>query len=79
MRNIHVPILKSGLLKNQLMLLAFFIGVLLQAAVTEIPYLTMCFGTAKLSFGEWGALLLIAAIPLFIHDGLLAFSKQKSC
>lgn len=76
MRNIHVPILKSGLWKNQLMLLAFLIGTLLQVAVTEIPYLTMCFGTARLSFGEWGALLLIAAIPLFIHDGLLAFSRR---
>lgn len=75
MRNIHVPILKSGLFKNQLMLLAFFIGLVLQVAVTEIPYLMMCFGTAQLSLGEWGALLLIAAIPLFIHDGLLAFSK----
>ena len=77
MRNIHVPILKSGLLKNQLMLLAFFIGIALQVAVTEIPYLTMCFGTARLSLEEWGALLLIAAIPLFIHDGLLAFSKRE--
>ena len=77
MRNIHVPILKSGLFRNQLMLLAFFIGLSLQIAVTEIPYLTMCFGTAQLSFLEWGALLLIAAIPLFLHDGLLAFSKQE--
>lgn len=76
MRNVHVPILKSGLFKNQLMLLAFFIGIALQVAVTEIPYLTMCFGTARLSLGEWGALLLIAAIPLLIHDGLLAFSKH---
>lgn len=78
MRNIHVPILKSRLLKNRLMLFAFFIGMVLQVAVTEIPYLTMCFGTAKLSLEEWGALLLIAAIPLFIHDGLLAFSKRDS-
>lgn len=74
MRNVHTPILKSGLFKNKLMLLAFFLGIALQAAVTEIPYLTMCFGTARLSLGEWGALLLIAAIPLFVHDGLLAFS-----
>ncbi|MCX4268461.1 MAG: cation-translocating P-type ATPase [Lachnospiraceae bacterium] len=78
MRNIHMPILKSGLLKNQLMLFAFFIGIGLQVAVTEIPYLTMCFGTARLSLGEWGALLLIAAIPLFVHDGLLAFSKRET-
>lgn len=78
MRNIHTPVLKSGLLKNKLMLLAFFLGIALQAAVTEIPYLTMCFGTAQLSLEEWGSLLLIAAIPLFIHDGLLAFSKHES-
>lgn len=78
MRNLHVPILKSGLFRNQLMLLAFFLGIALQVAVTEIPYLTICFGTAQLSLGEWGALLLIAAIPLFIHDGLLAFSRQES-
>ncbi len=78
MRNIHVPVLKSGLFRNQLMLLAFFIGLSLQIAVTEIPYLTMCFGTAQLSLLEWGALLLIAAIPLFLHDGLLAFSKRET-
>lgn len=73
MRNIHKPVLKSGLFQNKVMLVAFFLGIFLQVIVTEIPYLTMCFGTAKLSLGEWASLLLIAAIPIFIHDGLLVF------
>jgi len=78
MRNLHTPVLKSGLFRNKMMLFAFFFGIALQVAVTEIPYLTMGFGTARLSLEEWGALLLIAAIPLFIHDTLLALPIHKS-
>ena len=50
------------------MLLAFGLGMLLQAAVTEIPALTQAFGTCVLSLSEWGFLLPLAAAPVIVHE-----------
>ncbi|MFQ7585507.1 MAG: hypothetical protein ACLRMW_15355 [[Clostridium] symbiosum] len=40
----------------------------MQFAVTEIPFLVDAFRTAVLSPGEWGFLLLLAAVPLLAHE-----------
>lgn len=68
MRNLEQPVLFSGLFSNPLMWGAFFIGILLQAAVTEIPFLTQVFCTAELSMGEWAGLILVSAAPLILHE-----------
>ena len=62
---------------------AFFIGILLQAAVTEIPFLTQVFCTAELSMGEWAGLILVSAAPLILHEiltlpgFLMSFLKRQ--
>lgn len=68
MRNVDVSVFKSGLFTNPLMLVAFAAGLLLQFAVTEIPFLVTAFRTSVLSPKEWIFLLLLAAVPLLAHE-----------
>lgn len=77
MRNVRTSVFSSGLFTNPLMIGAFIIGVGLQAAVTEIPYLVSMFGTAALALPEWGFLLCLAAIPLLAHEVLVLFAKNS--
>lgn len=77
MRNVHQSIFKMNHLQNKLMIGAFVLGFLLQAAVTEIPYLIQLFGTARLSLQEWGSLVFIACIPLMAHELLIQLSFLK--
>ena len=61
---------------------AFGLGFLLQAAVTEVPYLTVMFGTAALSLKEWGVLAVLAAFPVLAHEifvllGLAEMEEKK--
>lgn len=68
MRNLEKPIFRMGLFSNPMMCGAFLFGLILQAAVTELPFLTQVFHTSRLSFMEWAALLLCSAAPLFFHE-----------
>lgn len=68
MRNTRRSIFKMNLLENKMMVIAFGTGLLLQIAVTEIPFLTAMFGTERLSLLQWGQLLLLAAVPLLVHE-----------
>lgn len=76
MRNVSVSVFMSRLYSNPLMIGAFFAGIALQLAVTEIPCLINAFGTARLSFGEWGFLLCLSAVPLLAHEVLALFSGK---
>lgn len=71
MRNTSLSLFRMKHLSNPLMIAAFFIGILLQISVTEIPYLINLFGTARLSLGEWLSLTLLSAIPLLAHELLI--------
>lgn len=77
MRNTSVSIFRMNHLSNPLMIFSFFLGIFLQLIVTEVPYLIQIFGTAKLSLEEWGALLLLACIPLLAHELLIQLSFLK--
>lgn len=68
MRNTKKSIFKVNLLNNKTMILAFFVGLLLQVAVTEIPFLSKIFSTAELSLSQWGQLLLLSMIPVVVHE-----------
>ena len=74
MRNLEQSVFCSGLFSNPLMWGAFFIGILLQAAVTEIPFLTQVFCTAELTMEEWAGLIFVSAAPLLLHE-LLTLPK----
>ena len=77
MRNMRKSVFAMDHLSNKLMIAAFFAGVALQAAVTEIPFLVHAFQTVRLSAGEWGRLLLLAAAPLFAHEVICLLGVRR--
>ncbi|MCJ7833856.1 cation-translocating P-type ATPase [Cuneatibacter sp. NSJ-177] len=77
MRNQRKSIFEMNHLQNPMMFLALFLGLGLQAAVTEIPVLIRIFGTAPLALHEWGFLLALSAVPLFAHQLLLLRKSGK--
>lgn len=68
MKDVHTSVFSRKRDFNPVMLAAFGVGFFLQAAVTEVPYLTVLFGTAALSMREWGALIILAAFPVIAHE-----------
>ena len=54
--------------KNLMMLIAFASGLLLQLAVVEIPVIGRLFSTANLSLKEWLITLILALVPLVVHE-----------
>lgn len=68
MKDVHSSVFSRKREFNPVMLASFGLGFLLQAAVTEVPYLTVMFGTAALSLKEWGALVILAAFPVLAHE-----------
>lgn len=85
MRDVNRSIFRMNHKNNPYMLLALGMGILLQAAVTEVPALIALFGTVPLSLGEWGRLIALSATPLIVHELLVAAGaaertvKQVSC
>lgn len=74
MRNTDVSIFKINPLTNKTMIIAFFTGLLLQIAVTEIPVLTNLFSTERLSLSQWGQLLIFSIVPVIAHE-IIVFIK----
>lgn len=68
MRNYDKSLFKMNHLENKAMIGAFLIGLLLQIAVTEIPFMTQVFETVKLSLVEWIDLILLSMVPLLSHE-----------
>ncbi|EOS34494.1 HAD ATPase, P-type, family IC [Lachnospiraceae bacterium M18-1] len=68
MRDVRTSVFSGKRTFNPVMAAAFVLGVLLQMAVTEIPYLVGMFGTAALGFQEWAVLLILAAFPVLAHE-----------
>jgi len=68
MRNIDKSVFRMNHLENKTMILAFALGLALQIAVTEVPFLVKVFATAQLSFAEWAALVAVSSVPLWAHE-----------
>ncbi len=85
MRDVNRSIFRMNHRNNPYMLLALGAGILLQAAVTEVPVLIALFGTVHLSLAEWGRLIALSATPLVVHELLAAAgsaektAKRVSC
>lgn len=75
MRDVGRSVFKMNHRENTLMLAAFTIGILLQMAVTEIPYLVSVFQTVELTGPEWLELLGLAAMPMAAHEVLVLVSR----
>ncbi|MBE5864951.1 MAG: cation-translocating P-type ATPase [Lachnospiraceae bacterium] len=61
--------------ENKLMIAAMVLGLLLQMAVTRVPFLVNAFGTAWLSVGEWLMLIVLAMFPLLAHECIVLAGK----
>ncbi len=68
MRDVRTSVFSGKRTFNPVMAAAFVLGILLQMAVTEIPYLVNMFGTAPLVWQEWALLLILAAFPVLAHE-----------
>lgn len=68
MRDVRASVFSGRSGGNPLMAGAFVVGLGLQMAVTEIPYLVGVFGTAPLSVNEWLMLLILASFPVLTHE-----------
>ncbi len=60
-----------------MLIFAFFFGLFLQVAVTEIVFFEVMFETVGLSFAEWGRLLVLATVPLWFHELRVLFFQLK--
>lgn len=80
MRDVETSVFRMNHLENRLMIVAFFVGLGLQMAVTEIPALVPLFGTSRLTIMEWVKLLVLSAAPLLAHEilVLLAYLRQPA-
>jgi len=74
MRNLNRSIFKFNHLENRMMVVAFWVGIMLQVSVTEIPWLISIFETMELSFKEWASLVALSTAPLWFHE-LFVFVK----
>ncbi|MCI8431506.1 MAG: cation-transporting P-type ATPase, partial [Lachnospiraceae bacterium] len=72
MRDVNRSVFKMNHRNNPYMIGAFVIGILLQAAVTQITPLIRLFGTVRLGMTEWGQLIALSATPLIVHELLVA-------
>ena len=85
MRDVNRSVFRMDHRSNPQMLLALAVGVALQAAVTEIPFLVTLFGTVRLSMEEWVRLIALSVTPLLVHEmlvlaGMAGISvKHPSC
>ena len=76
MRDQSRSIFAMNHLENPVMIASFFLGFLLQLAVTEFSPLTRLFGTVSLAPAEWGYQASLSATPLFIHQIFCTFTKR---
>ncbi len=78
MRDVHTSLFRMKHFRNKLMILALIIGLVLQFAVTEIPFLIAAFGTVDLLFEEWLFLFVLSAFPLLAHELLILTFPGKA-
>ncbi|MCM1136857.1 MAG: HAD-IC family P-type ATPase, partial [Clostridium sp.] len=71
MRDTNKSAFKMKHLENKYMLVAWTVGLALQALVTEVPYFIELFGTSRLSLSEWGMLGVLSCMPLAVHELLI--------
>ena len=65
--------------KNWLLWVSFLVGIGLQVAVVNIPYVNDFFKCYPLDIGHWGIVIALSAAPLVIHEivALILFIVRK--
>lgn len=57
-----------GLFANRWLWAAIVLGVVLQVAVVEAPFLQVAFGTASMDLDHWGTCLALASVVLWYDE-----------
>jgi Ca2+-transporting ATPase len=68
MRDTSKSIFRMNHLNNNMMLVAFFGGLLLQVAIVQLPLLNFFFRTTPLSITQWLVVLGLSVLPLVAHE-----------
>ena len=76
MRDTKTSVFRMNHLNNPTMIVAFFAGLALQVAVTEVPFLVNAFQTSSLSLMEWLRLLALSTAPLWMHE-IIVLCRRK--
>lgn len=76
-KNMNISIFNKDTLKNKLLMLSLIFGIGIQLLVTMVPFFNETFKTVKLEVLEFIVILLFSMIPLFIHEIINLFKKQK--
>lgn len=77
-RNLNRSVFKLNPFNNRMMVIAFCVGLGLQIAVTEVPFLVEIFETVELSIKEWLTLGLISSMPIWFHEIFVFFKWISS-
>lgn len=77
MRDVEMSLFRMNHLENRMMIVAFSVGIGLQALVTEVPYFIVLFGTCRLTVFDWVKLLVLASMPLLAHEILVLLSTDR--
>lgn len=75
MRDVKTSVFRMNYSRNRMMIFAFFFGLLLQIAVTEIAFFEGVFETVELSLQEWERLLILSTVPLWFHELRVIYYK----
>lgn len=68
MRNVNRSVFRMNHLENRFMIFAFFVGLVLQIAIVEVPVLNVFFSTIALDASHWLLTLGLALLPLAAHE-----------
>jgi len=77
MRDTERSVFRFNHLDNKIMILAFFVGVIGQVLVTEVPFLMKVFGTSHMTLGMWGFVTLLGIVPTLVHEIVVIVKKIK--
>lgn len=75
MRDVKTSVFRMNYSRNRMMIFAFFFGLMLQVAVTEVAFFEQIFETVELSLQEWERLLILATVPLWFHELRVMYYK----
>ena len=78
MRDSENSIFTFKLFDNKMMILAFFVGLIGQVIVTEIPFLINIFDTVSLSLTEWLCIIIAACSNILLHEIIVIIKKIKN-
>ena len=76
MKNINKSIFNKKTLKNQLLIFSLVFGIVIQLAVTMVPFLCDLFKTSLLTINDFLIVLAFSSIPLIVHEIIILFKRK---